>query len=127
MMSWKEKALLISGALFVLSATILKLVTPITFVQFVVLMLIGIIICIHSFDHKKRALIARDEFIRRVNQNSMALSWRYTQYLVIALLFATTLHWIELNAVWMLVIVSVFMTVSYLVFMIPMFNKGEVE
>ena len=95
--------------------------------RFVTFLLIGFIVLMHPLDYKKRAMVARDEFIRRVNLNSMAYSWRATQYLVVALLFATVLHWITLSAVWVLIIVSVFMTLSYLLFMIPLFRKGDVE
>jgi hypothetical protein len=126
-MSWKGKVVLVAGALIMVTALILELISAVTLEQLSVLFLVGLMVSIHPLDYKKRTMIARDEFIRRVNMNSMARSWKITQYLVVALIFATVLGWITLGAIWVLIIVSVFMTVSYLLFMIPMFNKGEVE
>ena len=126
-MNGKDKLFLIAGAVFMASAIILKLTTTITMVHTSVILAVGFIIFAHSLDYMKRAMNDRDEFIRRVNQNSMARSWHATQYLVVALLFATILHWITLSAIWMLIIVSMFMTATYVLFLILFFQKGEVE
>ncbi len=126
-MSLKGKSVLIAGALTMVTASMLKIFSIVTLEQFSVLFLVGLIVSIHPLDFKKRTLISRDEFVRRVNTNSMARSWRITQYLVIALIFATVLGWIALSAIWVLIVVSVFMTFSYLLFMIPMFDKGDAE
>jgi hypothetical protein len=126
-MNTKEKAMLALGALLMASAILLKIAVGLTVEQFAVLLSMGFIIFMHPLDYKKRALNARDEFIRRVNLTSMARSWRATQYLVIVLLFGSVLRWITLSAIWMLIIVSVFLTLSHVLFMIPLFKKGDVE
>ena len=126
-MDWKGKVTLAAGVVIMAVAVLLKLFSALSLEQFVTLLLIGFIVLMHPLDYRKRAMLARDEFIRRVNLNSMAYSWRATQYLVVALLFATVLHWIAWSAVWVLIIVSVFMTLTYILFMIPMFQKGDVK
>jgi len=126
-MNTKEKAMLALGALLMASAILLKTTVGLNIGQFAVLLSIGFIIFMHPLDYKKRALNARDEFIRRINLTSMARSWRATQYLVIALLFSSVLRWITLSAIWMLIIISVFMTFTYVLFMMPLFRKGDVE
>ena len=108
-------------------AFILRFLSILTTVEFSVLLAVGFMVFAHPLDFRKRALVTRDEFVRCVNTNSMARSWRFTQYLILALLFGSVLKWIDLTAIWVLIIVSVFMTFSYVVFMIPMFNKGDVE
>ncbi len=126
-MNGKEKAVLALGALLMVSAIVLKLLDTLTVEQFSVLLAVGFIIFMHPLDYKKRAINQRDEFIRRVNLTSMARSWRATQYLVVALTFGTVLHWVTWQAIWSLILISVFMLVTYILFMIPLFRKGEVE
>lgn len=126
-MKGKDKAILAIGIVIMAAAIILKLTATLTMVQFTVVLAIGFMVTMHPIDYKKRELNARDEFIRRVNQISMAKSWRATQYLVVALLFGTLLNWITLNTIWILIVISVFMLVTYIVFLASLFHKGEVE
>lgn len=126
-MNGKEKAVLVLGALLMALAIVLKLLDALTVEQFSVLLAVGFIVFMHPLDYKKRAINQRDEFIRRVNLTSMARSWRATQLLVVALIFGTVLHWVTWQAIWSLILISVFMLVTYILFMIPLFQKGEVE
>ena len=126
-MNGKDKLFLIAGVVLLASSIILKLTGTVTVVQTSVILAVGFILFAHSLDYMKRAINDRDEFVRRVNQISMAKSWRLTQLLIVALLFATILHWITLSAIWVLFIVVMFMTATYVLFLVRMFLKGEVE
>lgn len=126
-MNGKNKVVLALGALIMALAVILKLSAVLSVEQFSVMLAVGFMVFMHPLDYKKREINNRDEFVRRVNLTSMARSWRATQLLVVALIFGTVLHWVTWQAIWSLILISVFMLVTYILFLIPLFNKGEVE
>jgi hypothetical protein len=62
-MSWRGKVILAAGAVVMVTAFILRLMSILTTEEFSVLLAVGFMVFAHPLDFRKRALVTRDEFV----------------------------------------------------------------
>jgi len=124
-MNWKK--IMIMGVGLMVLSIFCKVLLNSSIEFFFTLLTVSAAVFSYGAGKKMEESAVRDEFTRRVKVSGQAYSWRVTSGLVILLLFNSILHWFSLTTTWTLIIISCFMTLSYILFMIPPFRRGDVE
>jgi hypothetical protein len=121
------KSIMIVGVGLMVLSIFFKVLLNLSLVYFITLLTVSATVFSYGAGKKMEESVVVDEFTRRAKVSGQAYSWRATAGLVILLLFNSILNWLPLTTTWTLIIISCFMTVSYILFMIPLFRRGSVE